>query len=111
MVGRELGGLRGGGRVGGHFFLGALAGRSERPDSVKTAGSPLEYVAVIAPAVFIIGLVIAVSVLATALQGLPVGVSGALVRPNHHFLSKLSHAVQERTWAVMLASAFLAMVT
>jgi hypothetical protein len=91
-------------------FLGALAGRSERTDGVKTGKSPLEYIAVIAPPVFIIGLVVAVSVLAAALQGVPLTVTAEVAGADQHFLHRLSYAGAERTWMVMLVSACLAMV-
>jgi Patatin-like phospholipase len=86
-------------------FFGALAGRSERTCGVKTSKRPLEYVAVIAPPLFLIGLVVAVSVLVAALQGVDIPIQGT-----DQFLHQLAHAGQERTWAVLLASAYMAMV-
>jgi len=85
--------------------FGALAGRRERTDGVKTSKSPREFLAKIAPPAFIIVLVVAVSVLVAKLQGVHIPIEGA-----DTFLKQLSHAGQERTWAVILVSAYMAMV-
>ena len=68
VVGRDRAALAAG-AGGWRLVLRCVAGRSERTDGVKTSKGPLEYLAVIAPPVFLIGLVVAVSVLAAALQG------------------------------------------
>ena len=92
--------------------FGALAGGSAKTNGVKTSRSRLEYVAVIAPPVFIIGLVIAVSMLATVLQGvaMPVGGQGSLSETVRLFLNELSQAEPGWTWAVLLASAGVATI-
>ncbi len=91
------------------LFLVVLAGRSERTDGVETRKSPLKSVAVIAPPVFLIGLVLAVSVLAAALQGVDISIKGA-----DAFFRQMTHAganrSAERAWIVMLASAYIWMV-
>ncbi len=88
-------GLRGRGNVGGHIDLRRLAGRSARTDGIKTSRSPLEFVALVAPAVFIIGLVVSVAMLATLLQG--VVIPGYPHDPTSYaagrdFLRDLAHA-------------------
>ena len=85
--------------------LGAMAGRSERTDRVKISKSPLEYLALIAPAAFTIGLVVAVSVLETVLQDVHMPYKSA-----GEFLDQLSRADQPRTWAILLLSLFAAVV-
>jgi hypothetical protein len=80
--------------------LGAMAGRSERTDGVKISKGPLEYLALIASAAFTVLLVVAVSVLVTYLQGVP-------IRPEStgKFLVQLgSGANPARTWAILLLS-------
>ena len=52
------------------LVFGTLAGRSERTDGVKIGKSPLDYLAVIAAPVFLIGLVVAGSVLVDYSLGL-----------------------------------------
>jgi len=92
-------------------LFGALASRSERTDGVRTSKSPLEYVAVIAPPVFIIGLVVAVSVLVAALQDVHIPITGDGPLAGQQFLHQLSYdASPELTWTVVLASAFMAIV-
>ena len=62
----------------------------------------------IAPLVFLIGLVVAISVLMAALQRVPIVVGVEAAGEGRHFLHHLSHAIPEVTWAVMLASVYLA---
>ena len=85
--------------------LGAMAGRSERTDRVKISKSPLEYLALIAPAAFTVGLVVAVSVLETVFQHVHMPYKSA-----GEFLDQLSRADQPRTWAILLLSLFAAVV-
>ncbi len=91
-------------------LFGALAGRSEKTNGVRSSKSPLEYLATIAPPVFLLGLVVAVSVLAAALQGVRIPGSGALPGAGQRFLEGLSTAGAERTWTILLASACLAAI-
>ncbi len=90
--------------------FGALAGGSARTNGVKSSRSPLEYVAVLAPPVFIIGLVIAVSTLAVVLQGIHIPLKSDVPPAAGRFLWDLSHADPVWTWAIMLASVWVATI-
>ena len=82
-----------------------MAGRRERTDDIKTSKGPLEYFFMIATPVFLIGLMIAIAVLVAALQGVDISRDGAA-----RFVERLCHADAQRTWFVMLASAYMTMV-
>jgi hypothetical protein len=91
---------------------GALAGRSARTDGVKTNRSPLEYIAIAAPTVFIIGLVVSVAMLATALQGvhLPLHLPEN-TDAGREFLGHLAtRRVAPQTWAILLGSGWIAVI-
>ena len=91
--------------------MGALAGRSARTDGRGGSHGPLEYVALIAPAVFIFGLVIAIAMLATVLQSVEIPVDPSIRLAGGVFLERLSQVrVAGATWAILLASAWLATV-
>ena len=68
---------------------GALAGRSARTDGVKTNTSPLEYIALAAPPVFSIGLVVSVAMLATTLQGVKIPLDPADAKAGGRYLDHL----------------------
>ena len=68
---------------------GALAGRSARTNGVQTSSSPLEYVALVAPAVFTIGLVVTVAMLATALQGVAIPLDPKVSTAGRRYLDNL----------------------
>jgi hypothetical protein len=94
--------------------IGALAGRSAQTNGAKASRGPMEYVALIAPPVFIIGLVVAVAMLAAALQGIPIPGAGD-AQAASQFLPKLSGANPlgadpRSTWAILLASAWVATI-
>jgi hypothetical protein len=88
---------------------GALAGRSTQTGGVKTSRSPLEYVVLVAPIVFIIGLFLSMAMLANALQGVPLAVpeGGAAADA---LLGGLAHADPWQTWTVFIISAWVATV-
>ena len=90
--------------------LGASAGRSSQTDGVKSTRNLMEYVAAIAPPVFIVGLVIAIAILAAVLQGIPIPTRADGGDAGRDFLNILAHADPLRSWIVMLASAWLATI-
>jgi hypothetical protein len=91
-------------------LFGALARRTEPTEGVKPRRRRLERITAIAPAVFSIGLVIAVSVLAAALQGVHVPVTGDGVDAGRKFLERLAHAAVGDTLLILIISSYLAFV-
>lgn len=83
--------------------FGVLAGGSTRTGSVKSGRSPLEYVALVAPLVFVVGLVIGVAALANVLQGVDLTWGD----PPAATVAALADASVARTWCVFLGAAWL----
>ncbi len=90
--------------------LGALAGRSARTDGEKGHRNPLEYVAIIAPPVFVVGLILAIAWLATRLQQVVLPASHA----NYHLTDSLNDLANLQhlgtTWIILVVAAWVATI-
>ena len=90
--------------------LGAMAGRSSKTNSATSGRGPLDYAVLIAPPLFVIGLVIAVATFAAALQGIVIPTDPRDLSAGHRFLLALSQAGPVWTWIMMLGSAWVATI-